>query len=93
MKILRKNGFDPLPLKQGYVEIFPTPSLPRDPYVINEWPLSHGVIIIVFVVELVVVNMEEPASRGWLLITIAESNKGQDITNRYWWKGNASFSR
>ena len=41
-----RMGLTPFPQKE-YVEIFPTPPLPRDPYVINEWPLrATGVIIL-----------------------------------------------
>ena len=33
-------GLTPPP-KYEYVDIFPTPPLLREPYVINKWPLSH----------------------------------------------------
>ena len=39
-KILRKHGFDPLPPKSKSMQRFlQLPPFPRDPYVINEWPL------------------------------------------------------
>ena len=35
-----RMGLTPSHPKSEYVEIFPTPLLPRDPYLINEWLLG-----------------------------------------------------